>query len=506
MRVILAALLAAGFALAQEQEQQLDADIRMFTVMAAVNVAGYDDGFGAPQDSLVRQAVRTELESFDGPSRRLLTTAYEQFKLKDPAENLSQFVTYALICDPAPTFELRANLPTDLPPEVRKLRTLGPLFEQFYHEANIEALWRKYQPAYDQELDRYQAALVPMLFRTAGYLRLGLQSREFQGFKVWIDLLGAPNSLNTRLYGGNVQIVAHASDKIKLDEMRHAFLIHLVDRLSIRYREVVAEKEVLSRFALFAPALPESYKTDFELLVTASLVNAIEARLSRGSAEEKLAEVDLDMREGYILAPYFYEALEAYEADTRTINQYYTELIEGIDLKREAARLQNVKFAEKSRAELKQAEPQRVELSVLDKLLQRAEFLLGEQMTDEAREVYVEAQAEAGGVSAQAEYGLARVAITEGDPDLAREHFLRAADLATDDPHIRAMSYLYVGRIEDIVGNRELAVEHYKLALDAGDPSPRTGEMAQDGIAAPFSRPSDPDDNAADDEAEPREP
>ncbi len=496
MRVLLVALLAVGLAHGQDQEQQLDADVRMFTVMAAINMAGYDDGLGSPQDSLVRQAVRTELEKFDGPSRKLLTTAYEQLKLDDPSENLSQFVTYALICEPAPTFELKANLPTDLPPEVRRLRALAPLFEQFYNEANIEALWNKYQPAYNQELDRYQAVLVPLLFRTAGYLRLGLQSREFQGFKVWIDLLGAPNSLNTRLYGGNVQVVAHATDKIKLDEIRHAFLVHLLDRLSIRYRNVVAEKEVLSRFALFAPALPESYKTDFELLVTASLVNAVEARLERGTPDEKLAKVGRDMREGYILTPYFYEALEKFEADTRTINQYYAEMIEGIDLKREAARLQDVKFAEKSQRELERAAPKRVEISAVDKLLQKGEFLLGEEKTDEARDAYVAAQDEAGGANAQAEYGLARVAITDADPDLAREHFLRAAELAEDDPHIRAMSHLYIGRIEDIVGNREQAVVHYKLALDAGDPSPHTREMAQKGIDAPFSRPHDEGEEA----------
>ena len=216
--------------------------------------------------------------------------------------------------------------------------------------------------------------------------------------------------------------------------------------------------------------------------------------MSRATEEEKRSEVEQDMREGFILAPYFYEALEGFEADTRTINQYYTELIKGIDLKREAARLQDVKFAEKTREQLKQAEPKRVELSAVDKLLQRAEFLLGEEMTEEAREAYVAAQAEAGGGNAQAEYGLARVAITEADPDLAREHFLRAADLAEDDPHIRAMSHLYIGRIEDIVGNREQAVVHYKMALDAGDPSARTREMAQQGLDAPFSRPRSSDE------------
>jgi hypothetical protein len=76
----------------------------------------------------------------------------------------------------------------------------------------------------------------------------------------------------------------------------------------------------------------------------------------------------------------------------------------------------------------------------------------------------------------------------EADPDLAREHFLEVAETA-DDPHLEAMAHIYVGRIEDVVGNRDQAVLHYKLALDAGDPSQHTRELAEQGIAAPFHRP-----------------
>lgn len=92
--VFLASVLVAPVR-AQEaaEENQLDADVRMFTVMAAINVAGYDDGVDTRGDSLVRQAVRLRLASFDGPSKELLKTAYEQFRLRDPAQNLSQFVT-----------------------------------------------------------------------------------------------------------------------------------------------------------------------------------------------------------------------------------------------------------------------------------------------------------------------------------------------------------------------------------------------------------------------------
>jgi tetratricopeptide (TPR) repeat protein len=491
--------------LAQEpaEENQLDTDIRMFTVMAAINVAGYDDGVDTRGDSPVRQAVRRRLESFDGPSKKLLETAYQEFRLRDPAENLSQFVTYALLCQGPPTFDLYADLPTDLPPDVRPIRSFGPILQQFYQEADIESLWLEYQPAYEEELARYQAALTPMLIRTAGYLRIGPQSREFQAFKVWIDLMGTPNALNTRLYGGNVQVVAHPSDRIQLNEIRHAFLMHLLDRLSIRNREVVAGKQVLSRFALFAPALDDAYKEDFELLVTKSLVKAVEARLDHADAEAAKPVVEQALREGYILAPYFYDALGKYEEDTQIMNNFYAEMIEGIDVKREAGRLQNVKFAEPAEiSPSRPMEPRRVQLSLLDKKLQQAEFLFREEMFEEAQQAFLAAIELTGGRNAQAEYGLGRVAAQEGEAELAIEHFLVAANLAVDEPHIRAMSHIYVARISDIMGERDAAIEHYNQARQVGDPAPRTQELIAEGLNQQFQSPRQLSEEAEDEDPE----
>ena len=102
--------------------------------------------------------------------------------------------------------------------------------------------------------------------------------------------------------------------------------------------------------------------------------------------------------------------------------------------------------------------------------------------------MFLEALEKSGGRHGQAAYGLARVAVAEADPDLAREHFLDAAEWS-DDPHLRAMSHIYVGRIEDIVGNREEAIRHYRLALEAGDSAERTRQLAEQGLEAPFRRP-----------------
>ena len=486
---ILAAALPAAAALqapAQEVEQ-LNADARMFTVMAAINAAGYDDGLNAASDSPARKALRADLRAVDAAVVTRLKTFFEQNRLENPDLNLSQYISFALMCGEPPFFDLKAEVPTDLPADVRAIRGLSGLLREFYEKADIASLWRKYLPAYEAEMLRYQDALVQMVFETNGYLRLSPTSREARGFQVYFDLLAAPGSVNTRAYGGDVKVVVHPSAEIRIEELRSAYLLHLLDRLSIRHADVVAKKNVLARFALFAPALEEAYKTNFQLLVTKSLAHAVETRMRYEAEEKKLAQVDARLREGFILTPYFYEKLAEYEKQPESMRRYYDSMLKDIDLKREGARLQDVRFAERpSRPAARPRPAAKPEVSEVEKLLARAEGLLQLEELDNARKTFEEALEKAGGVNAQASYGLGRVALDEADPDLALEHFAAAA-AAGGGARLTAMSHIYMGRIEDLLGNRELAVEHYNSALAAGDTSPITRKFAEGGLAAPFT-------------------
>ena len=482
-------LMLLSRAVAQEPEgNQLDSDIRLFTVLTAINVAGYDQGFGSPSDSAVRRVVRGDLEGFDGASLTRLRNFYEQFKLDDPGENLSQYISFALMCGPPPSFEIRVNLPTDLPPAVRRIRTLSPILAEFYQEAGIERLWSRYQPAYENVIAQYQEPLIQAVFEVTGYLRISPTSRQVKTFKVYFELMGAPNHVYSRGYRGVVHVVVQPSKKPRIDEIRHAYLMHLLDPFSIRHAQEISKKDVLARFALFAPALNQIYKENFQLLVTQSLARAVEARLSRIGEDKRLARVDKHLREGFILAPYFYEKLAEYQAQPEDFRHYYPEMIKAIDLKREAQRLQNIEFSEAPQPN--PAQPIRPRLSELDRLLQQAERLMAGGKLGQARERFLEADEKSGRRSAQALYGLGRLALHEADPDLARDHFTQAIN-AEPDTYVQAMSYIYIGRIEDVIGSRERAVEHYQLALDAGDPSPRVRQLAQAGLDEPFGRPRD---------------
>ena len=472
--------------LAQPDEQLIN-DIRMFTVMAAINVGGYEDGLSAPSDSQVRKDLRRDLESIDRNITARLKTFYQQHKIDDPELDLSQYISFALLCGEPPFFDLKAEVPTDLPPDLRPIRTLSSLLREFYELANIQDLWDKYNPAYEDQMLRYQDALIEAVFEINGYLRLSPSSDAAKGFKVYFDLLAAPGNINVRSYSGDVNVVVHSTSEIHIEEIRAAYLLHLLDRLSIRYSESVARKEPLSRFALYAPLLEETYKSNFQLLLSKSLAHAVQVRMTYQPENQKLELIDKHVRDGFLLTPYFYEKLAEFEKQPQPMRRYYETLVDEINVNRESARIQSVKFNE--RAPSRTSSPRKVAVPVLsanERKLSQAEGLLQLGELNSARKLYEEVLATNQDGAVQASYGLGRLSLDEADPDLALEHFAAAAEDATD-ARIKAMSHIYMGRIQDIFGNRDLAVEHYQNALDTGDSSPITLKFAQEGLEQAFT-------------------
>jgi tetratricopeptide (TPR) repeat protein len=487
---LLALVLAAPGARALAAEQgQLDSDITLFTVMAAINAAGYDAGLDSPAGSPVRAAVRRDLRAFQGPTLEALKNFYQQHKPGDPVQDLSQYVSFALQCAGPPDFKLRGPF-TDLSPDAQPLAGLSLLLASFYREADIQKLYEKYQPDFEKEIERYHEPITQAIWETNGYLRIPTSGYLDRRFQIYIDLLSAPNSPSVRGYGATVFVVLHPSRELRTREVRHAYLHYLLDPFASKYAAAVNAKKQLAGLAMFAPALDESYKTDFSLLVTECLIKAVEARMRYGSEKQKQADVERAVQEGYILAPHFYEQLLRYEAQEQGIRLYYPDLISSIDVKKEDQRLRRVHFVERAPEPKHPVEAvQPPALTGAAKLLQQAEESLSRHEIDQAKELFLQAQQQSGdNKEPRALYGLARVAALEKDPERAKELFREALD-ASPDPHVRAMSHIYLGRIEDLLGNRESALEHYKEALAAGDTTPGTREAAEKGLKESFTSP-----------------
>lgn len=485
--VLLAVILCAGGGLSRAAEEgQLDASPALFSVLAAINVAGYDADLDSPANHSLRQAVRRELAAKQIPSLAELTRFFRRHRQKNWTAELSQYVSFALSVDGPPDFKLRF-LTHQLPPDVQPLEGFDALMRRFHKEAEIERLWEQAQPAIEVALARYQQPAARALLEVNGYLRSSTSGWLGRRFQIYVDLLGAPNQIHTRNYVDDYYIVLTPSVEPQADDVRHAYLHYVLDPLVGRYSEQLNQKKALLDYALGSPLLEEHYQRDFLLLATECLIKAIEARL-----EKNPALVEQALREGFILTPYFAEALPPYEKQEQAMRFYFQELAKGVDLRKEERRLEKIEFASERavrKAKTAPAEPE-PEPTGPHRMLEEAEQYYRDRELDRASQAYrrlLEHTAERS-IHAQAYYGLARIAVFRKDPETAEKLFHRALE-SSPEPQVAAWARVYLARLADAAGLRPEAVRHYQAALAVEGAPAAAKAAAEKGLQEAFRKP-----------------
>lgn len=470
-------------------ENQLDGNPALFSVMAALQAAGFAaNGSISPVGEAVEQQLAMKKLQVVSELKNFVDTHHK----KPFAADLAQYVSFALSVSEPPEFNSKFQS-GEIPPDVVALEGFDKLMVRFYAEANIGSLWLKLQPVLDQTLARYQGPVSRTIFEATGYLRNPTSGYMGRHFQVYLDLLGRPGQIQTRSYGDDYYIVLTPATEPQTNEIRHAYLHYLMDPLATKFSEGVNKKRSLEDYALGSPILEESYKADFLLLTVESLIKAIESRLVRGPVEKKQAMVKQALEEGFVLTPYFAEALPVYEKQEVAMRLYFPDMIAAINLKKESERLENVKFAT-IRVEGKMAEPLSAAvplqpLSGAAKSLEIAEQFYSDNNYEAAGEAFrrVLQQTEDKTLHARSYYGLARIAALQKDPELAEKLFHKTLEL-TPDSQTRGWAEVYLGRLSDLSGEREQAVKHYQAALAVKDASAKARQAAEQGLKNKFQK------------------
>jgi hypothetical protein len=303
VRVFLAGVLCAFSAFAQPG--QLDASPSLFTVMAALQASGYYPDADSPNNHPLRAAVAKNLAGKQLSSVAEIKTFLERRNMTPERLELSRFISFGLSLDGPPNFAFKFQT-HELPPDIVPLQGFESLLGKFYVEAGVEKLYAASQPAIEQVLAAYQEAFVQNINQVNGYLRNPTSGYMGRRFQIFVELLGPPNQIQTRAYKDDYYLVLTPSPEPQLEYLRYAYLNYLLDPLSFKYIDKLNKKKPLLDLAGAAPALDEHYKEDFQLLTTASLIRAIEARVDKARGAQRADEA---LREGFILVPYFYEAL-----------------------------------------------------------------------------------------------------------------------------------------------------------------------------------------------------
>jgi tetratricopeptide (TPR) repeat protein len=475
-------LLVATPAVQAAEEAQLEASPALFSVLAAINAAGYDADLDSPNNHPVRHQIRQELAKRNIPVLNDLRRFVRDHRKPDAGADLSQYVSFALTVDGPPgfTFRLRQN---EVPPDVEGLEGFQKLMVQFHEQAGIDELWNRAQPAFEQGMERYHEGVSRALLEVNGYMRnigSGFLGRRFQ---VYLDILGAPNQIHTRSYGDDYFVVLTPSAEPKIDDVRHAYMHYLLDPLFTKYSEQIFKKRSLIDFAQGAPALDEAYKNDFLLLATESMVKALETRMEPSGRRQ--AMVDRALREGFILAPFLAEQLPVFEKQEQSMRFYFPELVSRIDVKRETQRLDKVEFAATKAERIAKAPPAAPPppVSKEEAAIEAADQLYTDRQLEKARAAYL-AILQSGDnqpVHSRAYYGLARIAALENSPEMAEKLFQKTLELSPE-PQVKTWTHVYLGRLAAIGRDPEGARRQFQAALEVEGGSDAARAAARKGL------------------------
>lgn len=459
----------------------------LFSVMAAINVCGYDADLS--QSLPLRQQIRGEvLQAAQSQEAQLalrnMCAFYEDHQLDNASRTLSNYVSLGLNLSDGPKLELRTK-ESNLPPDAIFVLGFLPLLQRFSEAANLNAVWQRHRPDYDQLIQNLHKPVNDTLLSTDVYLRRNMSGYITHDFVVYVEPLAAPSEVNSRNYAEDYYMVISptSAGAVRLDQVRHAYLHYILDAKVLTRGTTLQRLAPLLDSVKRAP-LEDSYRFDMGLLLTESLIKAIEARLlggPKGPAKPKEQLAWDSTRQGFILTQYFYNKLVVFEGDEVGFDQSYADWLHDIDVDQQLKSAATIPFVKSSTPELvRKSQHKQMLLDLAERALASGNFDGAQNYAQQA----IRNQEDQG----RALFVLARVAVAVGKLNDAQGYFERAAS-ASSDVRIQGWSHVYLGRILDMQEHRQEAVEHYRAALNTGGP-PELKAAAEKGLQQAYQPPA----------------
>ena len=478
--VLLCFCLLASNASAQSASIQIQPDIRIFAVLAALQEAGLEANVAEAHPS--RAAISREFQGLPAELREKLQKFYQShLEGKKPEDQAAKYVSLALLTEGPPDFKLM--LPANqLPPDAFSVRDFLELVKEFYASAKVEAVWSRHRARYDQAVVEYRPTINQIILLTDGYLRMASGSFLDRQLFIIPEFLAPPNVFNARTYRDSYYLVFGPSGKLATDELRHQYLHFLLDPYALRFTLARDKRAALQKFLETAPGIDDSYRTDLQFVVTESLIRAVEPRMKKVPEAEAALELDSAIRGGAVLARQLYRELQTFEASPEGIRIFYPTMMKNVEI--EPVQTAFAEAQKNAPPPQKKAEPR--ELSAVEKLLRQANMSLAANSLEAAAEQFQQVL-EGDVANGEALYGLGVVASMKNKRDIAADYFSKAVQSPTAGKPVKVWAHIYLGRLFDVDQKRTEALQQYQSAIALGDNTRNAQDAAQRGLREPFS-------------------
>ena len=479
-----------GCAAAAQSKATIDVSETIFSVLAGMNVCGYDSELAS--SSPIRGEVRADLVAASkspeaAAAAKAMCRFYADHLQDGAAHQLSRYLSLALNLGDPPDFAPTAK-EADLPPDASYLLGFVPVLKQYAAAARLHAIWLKHQPQYLALVDQYHDPVARMITSTDNYLRMPFSGYVGRSYTVYMEPMAAPGEVNSRNYQQDIfyVVVSPANNNIHMDDLRHTYLHFVLDPLIAKRATALARLKPILASVQKAP-MAEEYKEDAGLLVIESLIRAIEARNPSDPKlpeKDRIAMVNRDEAEGFVLTGYFYDQLKLFEKENTGLKDSFPEWLHNLDVGKIKKQASEIKFASQATPDVMIASNKKAEQKI-----DQAERALASGNPEGATQLAQEALA-ANEEPGRCYFVLASAASLSGNMQDAKDDFVKAAS-SSKDPRVVAWSHIYLGRILDLQDERDAAIEQYKAALGAGDSAPDIRSAAERGLQSPYEPPAD---------------
>ncbi|HTV58091.1 MAG TPA: hypothetical protein VMJ93_04395 [Verrucomicrobiae bacterium] len=472
---------------------------QLFATMCALDAAGFQSDESTLSEMPARLALRDRLLKMQGPATDAVRKFYHDHEMGDPSQTLSQYMTFAMVAGPPPTFRFRMDQEA-LPPDVLAIQDFQDVLANFYEEAHLESQWIAVEPEYERAVVRDEAAVRSIVEVSNAYLREITRPLTGRTFTVYVEPL-VGNMANFRNFGNNYSIVIGTGSQFPEHDVRHAYLHFVLDPLPLQYRRLVETKSALLNVAAHAPRLAPEYQNDFLAFADECLIRAVELRVANtppAQLEKVLADDDAS---GYILVRPFVQQLMKFEKSEPAMTYYFPDLISGIDVAAEQKRLESVKFAPVQTQAEAAASSSLTEsrTSALDAELAEGDRDIalrnGEAAADKFQDILSRNPGEP-----RAVYGLAVASVLMRKVDQAKALFEQVVTLsqqggkdakaASVDPGILSWSHVYLARIFELEQDEDNALTEFHAALSVTGAPEAARVAAQKGIDSAAAAPA----------------
>ena len=451
----------------------LETSLQLFTVLAALNVAGFDYDAPGQELSELRKRIRQDLAGLDEDLRQRLRAFYENHRQgEDEGKQPAPYVSLALLLSSPPDFSLKVDQ-SDLPVDVARIADFADLVKEFYQRSGLEALWPVYQLHYEAQLKTYRSMIRSVSQETLKYFRISERVALDRHIVLIPDLLNVRDVVNARNWVDSYYVVIGpaATPEDNYIHLQHEYLHFLIDPLIMKFNASVRRKQGLLAVVREQPKVKPEYLNRFLLVTTESLIESILLRLH--PTEDVECSVASRFREGLIFVPYFLEELEQYEKnDLIPFPAYLANLLQGVpeSVKGDAVRAAQ-EYARCS-AELPSAEsPDQAApagdstkdlLDLVTQLMKEGDFESARAKTQEILSREPD--------NVFATFYLAQIATRQGQHAVAFEYDQRSLESPNSPQWIRGWSQLRIGNFLAYSGRFAAARERFeKILLMDGD-------------------------------------